>query len=213
MGARMQKAEKAQVTLLGTVTDSEGSRPAQIIVQSPGYFAYREGSGRAVTFNGTTFKTKSEQATDSDDAVQESLLSHLPDSVLLQIANGGSLRRIGSHFRTDGGNNRNSSGPYWTVFAFSPKRRPELPAGKALQQPMFIAIDEQTGLISDVRVVVRTSANVETVTQTQFSHWTKQGDQWFPGKIVRLENGKKTLTFLTRQASTGPALAVTEFEP
>jgi hypothetical protein len=213
MGARMETADKAQITLVGTVTDSVGSRPAQITVQAPGYWAYRENSSRAVTFDGTNFSTKSGPLAPADNAVAESLLAHLPDGVFLQVAFGGSLRRIGSHFRTDDGKSKTYSGPYWTVFAFSPAKRQALAAGSALQQPIFVAIDEQTGLISDVRVVVRTSATLLKVTQTQFSNWIQQGNQKFPGKIVRLENGTQTLSFQTQQASVGPALGLSAFQP
>lgn len=213
MGARMQTPDKAQVTLMGTVTDSGGSRNAQITVQAPGYWAYREGSNRAITFDGTNFSTKSGSLTPDDEAVGESLLAHLPDSIFLQVAYGGSLRRIGSHFRTDDGKTKTYAGPYWTVFAFSPRSRQGLTEGKALQQPIFIAIDEHTGLIADVRMVERTSATVERVTQTQFSNWIQPGDQWFPGKIVRLESGRQTLGFQTQKASVGQALAATAFEP
>jgi hypothetical protein len=91
MGARMQTADKAQITLVGTVADSRGSRSAQITVQAPGYWAYRESSSRAVTFDGTNFTKKSGPLTPDDEAVGESLLAHLPDSVFLQVAFGGKL--------------------------------------------------------------------------------------------------------------------------
>jgi hypothetical protein len=213
MGARLQTPDKAQVTLVGTVTDSGGSRNAQITVQAPGYWAYREGSSRAVTFDGTSFSTKSGSLTADDEAVGESLLAHLPDSIFLQVAYGGSLRRIGSHFRTDDGKSKAYTGPYWTVFAFAPRSRQGLTEGKALQQPIFIAIDEGTGLLSDVRVAIRASQTAINVVQTQFSNWIQQGGQWFPGEIVRLENGRQTLSFQTQQAGTGPALAVAAFRP
>jgi hypothetical protein len=131
MGARMQTADKAQITLVGTVTDSRGSRSAQITVQAPGYWAYRESSSRAVTFDSTNFTTKSGPLTPDDEAVGESLLAHLPDSVFLQVAFGGSLRRIESHIRTDDGKSKAYSGPYWTVFAFAPGLRQGLTQGKA----------------------------------------------------------------------------------
>jgi hypothetical protein len=213
IGGRMMSADKSQVVLAGTTTDGKGSRPAQIIVQSPGYLSYREGQGRAVTFNGAQFQTRSGPPTSDDHRVLESLLAHLPDSVCLQIAAGGSLRRIGGHFRTDDGKAKNYSGPYWTVFTFAPSHRQGLIHGQALQQEIFIAVDEQTGFISEVRTVVTTAPRQQTVTQTQFGSWIQQGDQWFPGTIVRLENGLPVLSFQTQQAIVGPSVAAAVFEP
>jgi hypothetical protein len=213
MGARLQTPDKAQITLVGTVTDSGGSRSAQITVQAPGYWAYREGSSRAVTFDGTNFSTKAGQLTPDDEAVGESLLAHLPDGIVLQVASGGSWRRVGSHFRTDDGRSKAYAGPYWTVFAFSPWRRQGLTQGAALQQPIFIAIDEETDLIADVRMAEKMPGGAEKVTQTQFSNWIRLGDQWYPGKIVRLENGRQTLSFQTQQAVTGPATDIAAFKP
>lgn len=211
MGGRMTNVDQAQIILTGTTTDDSGSRSAQISIQAPGHFSYREGSSKAITFNGNQIQTKNGQAADSDKPVLESLLTDIPDNVFLQIANGGSLRRIGSHFRNDDGKNKVYTGPYWTVFAFEPKRQNAFISGSA-QRPIFIAIDEQTGLIAEIRSVVN-SAGLQTVTQTQFNNWIKQGGQWFPGKIIRLENGKQTLSFQATQATIGPAVPIATFQP
>ncbi len=105
------------------------------------------------------------------------------------------------------------SGPYWTVFSFSPNTRQGLGLGSPLQQSLFIAIDEHTGLLSDVRVVGTTGLSQQNVTQTQFSNWLLQGDQWIPGTIVRLENGSPVLSFKTQQASVGAVLGLAAFQP
>jgi hypothetical protein len=123
------------------------------------------------------------------------------------------VRRLGSHFRTDDGKTPGYTGPYWTVYAFSPKNRSGLAQGKALQEQVFIAVDEKTGLIGDIRTVINSAPQVQSVTQTQFSSWVQQSGQWFPGKIVRLENGAQTLSFQTTQVSVGPALSLTAFQP
>lgn len=211
-GARMMSADKAQLTVSGTITDGQGSRSAQFAIQAPGYLIYRDGHGHAVGFDGNAFKGNSGALNSGDEAITESLLAHFPDMVCLQVAAGGSYRRIGSHFRPDGSNSGNYAGPYWTVLAFSAKRRPGLTAGKALQQELFIAIDEHTGFISEVRVVANTGQQLQT-TQSQFSNWSRQGDQWFPASIVRLENGKQVLSFQVQAASVGPAGPIAAFLP
>ncbi len=212
-GLRMASAEKARLTIVGTLADSNGSRAAQIEIQAPGYLSYREDNSRAVTFDGTGFKTKSGGTTANDDAIAESLLAHFPDTWLLQMASGGSLRRLGSNFRPDGTKTLNYTGPYWTVFAFAPAQRQGLAEGKALQQQLFIAIDNRTNLIAEVRTVTNSGPNQQQVIQTQFTNWVKSSDQWFPGTITRLENGKQVLKFQQQQAVTGLAEATTKFVP
>jgi len=213
LGGRMMTADKAQVAIAGSITDSSGTRAAQIIVQAPGYLSYREGQGRAITFDGTQFKTKGGAPSADDERIMESLLAHFPDTVLLQFATGGGWRRVGSHFRTDSGKSANYTGPYWTLYAFSPSDRPGLTRGQALQQEIFIAVDDQTGLISEVRMAVNTGPKQVTVTETQFNNWVQQAGQWFPGQIVRLENGKQVLSFQTQQSAVGTSSPAAVFQP
>jgi hypothetical protein len=47
-------------------------------------------------------------------------------------------------------------------------------AGTALQQSIFIAIDEQTGFLSEIRTVANVSPNLQNVMQTQFNNWTQR---------------------------------------
>lgn len=212
IGQRMTATGNAKILLVGTVTDSKGSRSAQISVQSPGYLAYRDTNSRTLVYDGTEFKTKKGGATDDDDPIAESLLAHLPDSLLLQVASGGSFRRLGSNFRPDASRNAEYSGSLWTVFAFSPAPRPGLAKGKALQQDLFIAVDNRTNLLTEVRSTVVGSGGTRTV-QTTFSNWTQSSGQWYPATVVRLENGTEMLRFQMQQASTGAADPVSTFVP
>lgn len=213
IGGRMTSPSQAQVTLTGTTTDANGSRAGQIIIQAPLQLSYREGNSLGITFDGTQFQTKTGPPGSQDEAILESFLADFPDTVLLQAGGGGTLRRIGGHFRSDNGKTANYSGPWWTVFAFSPPKRAGLTRGQALQQQSFIEINEQTGFVDEVRLVLQTSPGHYRVTQTQFQNWTQYGGQWFPSQIVRLENGSQTLSFQVQQASAGPALNVSAFQP
>lgn len=214
VGGRMQDPEKARITIAGTVTDASGTRNAQITIQAPGLLSYREDQGKAITFDGSQASTKTGSLSGNDKAVFESLLADFPDSIFLQVAAGGSIRRIGSHFRTDDGTAKDYTGPYWTVLAFSPKSRPGLRRGEPLQQDLFIAVDENTGFIAEVRTAMESGSGApQLVTQTKFENWIQQDGQWFPGRIVRLENGRETLTFQTQQAIAGASAAVETFKP
>ncbi len=207
-GARMTTASNAQLMLAGTITDSNGTRSAQIVVQAPGYLSYSDQT-KTLTFNGSMFQSSAGQLTSSDQRIIESLLAHLPDTVFLQIAAGGGMRSIGSHFRTDNGKTANYSGPFWTLLAFSPISRTGLTPGQPLQESMFLAVNEKTGFLDEVRL-----ASPQSVTQTQFINWTQQTGQWVPTQIVRLENGQQVLSFQIQQASAGPAtLSPSTFQP
>ena len=209
MGGRMMSASKANVAVTGTVTDANGSRPATITVQAPGYLRYQESStSRVLTFNGSAFSNKSGKIDAADTPVIESLLTNFPDAVFLQLARKGLLRRIGSGFRTDDGTTANYQGPWWTLYAFAPRAWPGLAIGQPLQQDMLVAIDQSNGLLSEVRVVHNFGQTSQHVTQTQYSGWFQQLGQWYPGKIVRLEDGQQVLSFQSSQASVGPQTAV-----
>jgi hypothetical protein len=213
MGDRMTSANNVQLVLAGTTTDVNGSRPAQITIQAPGYLSYREGSTRAITFNGSNFQGKNGQLSNGDQQIAESFLAHFPDTVLLQECTGGSLRRIPGHFRTDSSRTVNYMGSYWRVFEFAPSTRPGLAHGQPLQQELFVAVDESSWLISEIRLVTKSSSNTVTVTQTQFTNWFQQNGQWYPGNIVRLENGAQVLNFKTSQGAVGGASPITAFVP
>jgi hypothetical protein len=213
LGGRLTSASAAQVHLVGTTTDASGSRSAQITIQSPGLFSYQEAEGRSIIFNGTTVQTNAGAPTVEDEPILESLLSNFPDMAILQAANGGGVRKIAIHARTDDGKSATYSGPYWTVLEFAPVKRAGFAWGEALQQELFICIDEKTRLISEVRRVVRNGTGFIPATQTQFQNWFQQGTQWFPGKIIRLEGGVQTLSFQVQTAAAGAASAVTAFQP
>jgi hypothetical protein len=183
------------------------------MIQAPGLLSYRETGGYAATFNGTSLSTASGAPTSADEPIMESLLANFPDSVLLQARNGTAIRIVGRHFRTDSGNSTSYSGPYWTLIAFAPTPRTGIAWGQPLQQEVFLAIDEKTGMLAEVRRVVQIGHNPPQVTQTQFLQWTQQGDQWFPSQVVRLEAGKQTLSFAVQAASVGAAAAAAVFEP
>jgi hypothetical protein len=211
-GARLLGPVKRQVAVSGTVTDGRGRRTAQIGVQAPGQLSYDEQQNRRLTFDGTAFRSRAGRVTVEDDRIFESLLSHFPDVIALQVASGGTLRRLGGHFRTDDGTTPNYAGPYWTVYAFSPAKRDGLTRGKTLQQDVFIALDEKTGLIAEIRVVANSGRPEQTVTETQLNKWFQQSGQWFPGQIVRLEDGKEVLRFDVEGASVTDAMAPSAFQ-
>src|ERR1019366_5541876 len=109
------------------------------------------GKSRVITFDGGQFRSNGNSAGADDDRVRDSLLAHLPDTMFLQIAGGGALRRLGTHFRTATG--QNYSGPYWSLYAFSPVSRSGISAAHALQQGVFLAFDEGNSLLAEVRIV------------------------------------------------------------
>ena len=213
MGGRMTGAASASVTLAGTLTDANGPRTAQITVQAPGLLRFQDSNSCVLTFDGSQFGSKNGKGGPSDQRIQESLLANFPDMLLLQMAAGGGARRFGSGFRTDDGKTPNYTGPFWTVYSFSPAPRPGLKWGQPLQRQLLIAIDDGTGLIAEAQMVTNPHTPNQQVTRTQFKNWLQQNGQWFPGQIVRLENGQQVLSFQVQQGSVGTQNAASTFEP
>jgi hypothetical protein len=211
MGGRLMSPEQAVTSVTGTLTDTSGTRQVQITVQAPGYLRFQANS-QVITYDGSRWQRKNDAGEQESKRIEESLLANFPDALFLQLANGGGLRRIGGGFRADNGKTPNYAGPYWTLYAFSPLAVPGLPPGQALQQNQFLALDEKTGLLSEARHVLR-SGSITQVTQTKFNQWFQQAGQWYPGEIVRRENGQQVLRFAVQQAATGSPLTTQAFQP
>ena len=210
MGGRLSGVDNALVTIAGTYSEAGETQQVQVSVQAPGYLRFEEtgkANPRILTFDGSQFQVKNGKGGQNDMRVQESLMAYMPDTLLLQIAEGGGLRRIGSNFRTDNGKTPNYTGPYWTLYEFTPADRPGLAKGQALQQGIFIAIDQRSALISEVRVVSKAPGAPQSVTQTKFNNWLQQNGQWYPGEIVRLENGSQVAKLTTQQGVTGAQIS------
>lgn len=213
MGGRLMTADKAAITMSGMLTDASGSQSVQITVQAPGYLRFQDGNSRVLTYNGVKWQSKNGKGGQNDSRIEESVLAHLPDAFLLQLANGGAVRRIGGRFRTDNGKTPNYAGPYWSLYGYSPNARPGLALGQPLQQSVFVALDESTLMVSEIRIVVKSQGASPQVTQTKFTNWFQQAGQWYPGAITRVENGLQTLQLTVQQASTGPQAPTATFEP
>lgn len=214
MGGRLTSADRASVAIAGTLTDSSGTRSAQIIIQAPGYLKFQNGDGsHKIAYDGTKWNAQGSKNDNDRTRIQESLLAHFPDAFFLQLANGGGLRKIGSRFRTDDGKIVNYSGPYWTLYAYSPSVRKDLKWGEALQQSQFVAIDEATWFIAEVRIVEEPlgSKGFKQVTQTKLDKWFQRDGQWYPGEIVRLENGQQVLKFTVTQGAIGAQSSQSDF--
>ena len=61
--------------------------------------------------------------------------------------------------------------------------------------------------------MIKPSPGVQQVTQTKFNNWFQQAGQWYPGEIVRLENGHQVLKLTVQQAAIGTQLAAATFKP
>ena len=211
MGSQMQSTGAAQAVFVGVVTDSSGTRTARITVQAPCYVSYQESASRALSFDCNRLKSASGTISAADDPILESLMANLPDTVFLQVAGGGSIRRLPVTFRNDDGTNPNYAGPWWNMYVFNPIPRAALVADGPFQQQLFLAVDSATRLPAEVRVIENERTPTQKVIQTKYSGWFQQAGQWFPGKIVRLEGGLQVLSFQVQQAAVGGATATSAF--
>jgi hypothetical protein len=206
MGGRMTNAAHASISLSGTLTDSSGTRTANITVQANGMLLFKDNDSRTIAFDGTQFQAKNSAGDPTDQRIKESLLAQFPDMVLLQMAQGGSVRRLSGRFRSPGGAS-------WRLYAFTPPQIAGLTAAAPLQQSFFIAIDDATGLMAETRVVVNAGGGQYNVTQTKYSNWFAQGGYMYPGVIARLEGGKQVLSLQVQSGTVGAAAPLTAFQP
>jgi hypothetical protein len=86
MGDRLTGAGKAMVRLQGLLTDSGGTRSVTIAVPAPGSLLLQD-DARSMAYDGVLWNVKNGRGGQDDQRVQESLLAHLPGSLLLQLAN------------------------------------------------------------------------------------------------------------------------------
>jgi hypothetical protein len=204
MGGRLTKAENAAVNITGALTDASGTRQVALTIQAPGYLRFQDQkSSQVITYDGAAWR-KSRNA-ENDSRIQESLLAHFPDAVLLQMASGGGFRRIGGRFRGDNGRTPGYTGPFMTLYEYAPAARPGLAPGQPLQQGYMVFLDEATFFMSQIRVA---GAPGHTVA-TRFNKWVEQNGQWYPGEVVRLEDGaevlKLTVGTATNEAQRPPS--------
>jgi hypothetical protein len=196
MGDRLTKAENAATTITGSLTDSSGTRPVHITVQAPGYLRFQDDkTSQVIAYDGAAWHKSGKG--ENDARIQESLMAHLPDAILLQMAGGGGFRRIGARFRTDNGKTPGYQGPYMTLYVYAP------PAGQPLQQPCFVLLDEATWFINQVRVPLNSPGAARQFAITKFNKWFEQSGQWYPGEVVRLENGSQVLKLSVDGATVG----------
>jgi hypothetical protein len=198
LGDRIQKSGKERMVLNGTFTDRSGrSTSAQLIWQLPGEIWFnRAQPGDPLVYSITTGLVNAANISSADSNVLESLLDDSAETFLYGFQRGHAYRLIGLRYRADDGTSPNYRGPWYDVYI---RAAPVLvQQGTPVREKVYL-FDSQTQLLAKVEYTLPNSTKVTT----EFSNWTQNGGQSFPGQIVRRENSAVAFTFnITNHAVT-----------
>jgi hypothetical protein len=204
-GDRLKNPGNERTTLTGVLADSAGNHPVQITWEVPGRInvTYSDKSSPFIIddskglVNGTSV-----QKSDSD--VLESLFDDSSESFFYGTAQVGGYRLIGERFRADDGRTPNYAGPWYDIYEAAPSIRAHYPT---LNRHKFFYFDSQTNRLAKVEYVLLGGVRVSS----QYSNWTTQNGQSFPGKLVRKEDGVTVFTLTMSAAAFGKSASDGKF--
>lgn len=117
LGSRVVKGGNERVTVAGILTKGKVPTTVRVTREMPNSIRIDAGpgNGRALGFDGNA-PWASDQISDDDLDMAESLGDDAAESALYGLQNGSSLRLLGEHFRTDLGATANYRGPWVDIF-------------------------------------------------------------------------------------------------
>jgi len=198
----MTTAATALASVSGTTHRPEwDSRPRKLSYKLQGICRTAKARPVPSPSTGTSFLTSAGAAlTTDDERVAESYLAHFPDAIFLQLAAGGGLRRIGSHFRTDNGQALGYTGAVLDTVCVHAER----PAWTGPRKSATARTLHRSGRRdwpSERDPDRRQYRSATDGHSNPIQQWTQQSGQWYPGQITRLENGTQVLRFQVQQSS------------
>jgi hypothetical protein len=192
MGDRVQKPGQERLALTGTYTDSTGSHGIQITWELPNKtrIDITGGSPKSIVYDGQTTQSNAGSLSAADNDLLEGIADDRPETLLYGPKTSGlTMRLLGSRFRTDGGANKNYTGPYYDIFQ---SQAPVAGRTDSTRRTKLWYFDTLTGLLVKTEYTIQrngTTVHVETAYT-----WAKSGGQAVPGQIVRRENGVDVAT-------------------
>ena len=202
LGNRLQVAGNERITLIGTTTDKRGTGTAQLVAQLPGNVRLdrQTAPGSALVYVVGTGVSNSSSLPQEDLDVLESLAADTHEAFLYGFTQQLGHRLLGARFRTDDGKTPDYQGPYYDIYEAT---GPNPAANNALRQKWYF-FDSGTHLLVKTRYLVKRSGT-DVAVESQYSNWTNQNGQQFPGQIVRTENGAAVFTFKVAKGAVGAA--------
>jgi hypothetical protein len=210
LGDRVTQSGKELVVSTGVFTKGKTQSTVRITRQMPNKLLFEVVSGasaRSLGFDGQA-SWASDQLSDDDLGIADSLGGDTMESSLYSLQNGDSLRIVGEHLRADRSGAANYRGPWLDIFQSTGVAQQRSTKD---QRNKLLVVDSNTRYLLYVRYTILRNAVPITV-QTEWSDWHRVNGQAVPGRVVRLENGAEVWNFAENQAAIGAAQAVTAFQ-
>jgi hypothetical protein len=174
LGDRLQRAGKERISISGILTNSSGTNPVQVIIEKGGK-ARVDIPSKSVRFNGKNVSTESNS---DDEALLESIVDDLPETLVEAAASGAGLRLIGHRFKDPQGELCNIYDA-WIPSKSNPKR----------QRPFKrYCFDSNTMMLSWIQYRDGNEAKAPLI-ETRFSDWIYVNGQAVPATITRIKGG------------------------
>jgi len=143
-------------------------------------------------------------ASETEDAIMETLTDDSPESFIYGVVDGASYRRIGGRFRTDDGTTPDYSGPFYDLY-WRVSRVSALP-GKPLREKL-VFFDSLTQLFANSRYSAVRLDGTAVQVEVSYDNWTKVDGRPVPGTISRTENGRQVFSIRVTSVASATSAA------
>jgi hypothetical protein len=208
LGSRVVKGGNERVAATGVLTTGTTQTAVSVTHEMPNKLRIDigPGGGRTLGFDGNS-PWASDQLSDNDQDLTESLGDDAAESALYGLQSGSSLRLLGERFRTSRTTAANYLGPWVDIFETISVTKQRSSNNSRQKHLVF---DSNTRLLLYVRYKILRGSTPITV-QTEWSGWRQVNGQSVPSVVRRRENGTEIWNLSQDQVAIGPAQADATF--
>lgn len=209
LGTRVVKSGNERVMIAGVLTRGKNPSAVTVTREMPNKIRIDLGpaNGRALGFDGNS-PWASDQLSDDDLDLAESLGDDSAESALFNLQNGAGIRQLPARFRTDNGATANYKGPWLEIFETLTTTKSRSTNNTRQKHLVF---DFSSHLLLYVRYKILRGTTPVTV-QTEWSGWKQVNGQAVPALVRRRENGTEIWNLSQDQVAIGPTQADAVFQ-
>ena len=204
IGDRLEKPGKERVTYVGMVQRAGENRAAAFTLtwEVPGKIRLQDfGRQQTTVFDGQTVIRSDSASAALNDELLETLVYDSAEHLFLSQMRGAATRFLGSRFRLSE-DSQGDSEPVYDVFEVT---EPNVIRQESVRQTRQYFFNSDTQVLTLVRYRAMNNG-VETAVEVRFENSRRVGEQRFPMRIVRLEEGNPIITLTIASVSVGPRL-------
>lgn len=213
MGDRLVVQGKERIVLVGTITRGATAPVAiQITRERSGKIRAEEGAGAAAKitgFNGKASWIGSGVVGEEEEQLLDILANDTAEHFFALHASSAPWRFYGSKFQIGAPTKEEYTGPYYDIYEMVDTVSV---GGKPIQRIKIYWLNWQSQLLDRVQYYLPRGNN-RVVADTFLENWRAFGDQQFPARIRRVEDGKDIFTVTLTAASAIGTQVDNVFEP